>query len=814
MGVIKKMFCRSNILGKQRHQHFFLDMEENIHIHYRDLRIDLSRGEFEDICDAFRKQSQELQTIINEKNYQDGNLPNANHDHDRIWTESKLKHDVKYNQQRFSLEECSDGFHFHYRNYKLLFDEAEFRQIVKLFKNIDVDSPCASSYDEVLELLEDNDVDFTLDAGNIPGEVLAIAVAAYHFPKITLMFKLIGFILDAQKYEHRYQGPALKVIAKVNNKLSSQDYKRIRGNKSTERLVDFLSRNATIIDPDVLNRIKCQVLDLYYSLRAGQTLNVEINQQSWLYSPGNQQVIFPYSVTPQGGKNEAATLYTTWADFLVSLKLWFVKPTKVVFAAAEQALIKQQVSETIRNEVASCAAVDKIYLMGSALRGDMGRYLAPFVNGSEVKLGSDVDILVEIDSAREKDIPLHWNLIKQNEPSNQCAIYHIKQIPIADGIAEWTKIYPHLPLIEHLIDAYVFFPSRGHQTDKDSFLKKFNAQLFYDRASDGSINRTGEEANIAQQITDLYALPQVTVEKLHVAHIETDNALFKIASGEQNYILKLFKVSGNYKPKRIAAHTTYEGKLITQLKERGILTAGIIPAATENDVNIDDHPALLFERINGEAQLKPEYLLDKTCGALAKIHQVQLDQPLNLVKDFCFEDICSIWLPLFTQYLHDTTHSPEIAAALKKFIPLFEKCNRDKYRKMLYADIPSTHNHGDVTPKNVITDEQGRAVFFDFNNSYFGPRIADVLDGAFEFSLAEQYIHLADFSRFDAFIAAYANHSPLTVKEDKKLPEWTELIGLIKFTREVRALLEIPDDELRKKRALAIAEFVHSRATK
>jgi len=50
-------------------------MEENIHIHYRDLRIELSRGEFEDICDAFRKQSQELQTIINEKNYQDGKLP-------------------------------------------------------------------------------------------------------------------------------------------------------------------------------------------------------------------------------------------------------------------------------------------------------------------------------------------------------------------------------------------------------------------------------------------------------------------------------------------------------------------------------------------------------------------------------------------------------------------------------------------------------------------------------------------------------------------------------------------------------------------
>jgi Ser/Thr protein kinase RdoA (MazF antagonist) len=810
MGVIKKMLYRSNLLGKQRHQHFFLDMEENIHIHYRDLRIELSRGEFEDICDAFRKQSQELQTIIHEKNYQDGKLPNANQDDVRIWTESLLKHDVKYHQQRFSLEECSDGFHFHCRNYKLLFNETEFRQIAKLFKSLDVDSPCATTYDEVLELLEDNDVDFTLDAGNVPGELLAIAVAAYHFPKIREIFKLIGFTLDAQKYEHRYQGSALKVIAKVNNQLSALDYKRIRGNKTTARLLDFLSHNASSIDPDELNRIKCQVLDLYFALSTGKQLNVDINQQSWLYSPANQQVIFPYSVSGQGGKNAAAVLYKTWGDFLVSLKLWFIKPTKRNFTAPEQKALLQQVTDTLRNDVAAFSAVDKVYLMGSALRGEMGSYLAPFVNGPQVKLGSDVDILIEIDPSREADIPAHWHLIKQNELSNQCAIYHITQIPIAGGIAEWQKSYPHLPLIEHLIDAYVFFPSHGHQAEKDAFLKKFDAQLFYDRARDGIINRTGEEANIAQRVTELYALPQVAIEKLNVA---TENALYKVSSGKYNYVLKLFKVSGNYKRNRIAEHTAYEDKLITQLKERGILTAGIIPTTSESDANIEGHPALLFERINGVAQLQPEYPLDKTCAALANIHQVQINQPLDLIKDFSFEDICSIWLPLFTEYLHNTTHSPEIAAALTKFIPLSELCNSDKHRNALYAAAPAVHNHGDVTPKNVITDEQGRAIFFDFNNAYFGPRIADVLDGAFEFSLAEQYIHLADFSRFDAFIAAYTPHSPFTAEENQKLPQWIDLIGLIKFTREIRALLEHPGDELRKKRALAIAEFVLSRNT-
>ncbi|MBI5437362.1 MAG: phosphotransferase [Nitrosomonadales bacterium] len=813
MGVIKKMFHRGNILGKQRHRHFFLDMEENIHIHYRDLRIELSRGEFEDICDAFRKQSQELLTIINEKNYQDGKLPNANRDDVRIWTESLLKHEVKYHPQRFSLEECSDGFHFHCRNYKLLFNEAEFRQIAKLFKNLDIDSPYAATYDEVLELLEVNDVDFVLDMGNVPGEVLAISVAAYHFPKIREIFKQIGFTLDAQKYEHRYQGPKLLVVAKVNNQLSAFDYRRIRGNKETERLVDFLSRNAASIDPDVLGQIKCQVLDLYFSLSNGQKLNVETDQQSWLYSPANQQVIFPYSVSAQGGKAEAAALFKTWGDFLVSLKLWFVKPTKVPFAAAEQAQLKQQVTETIRNEVAACAAVGRIYLMGSALRGDMGSYLAPFVNGPQVKLGSDVDILVEINPTREADIPSHWNLIKQDEASNHCAIYHIKQIPIAGGIGEWVKLYPNLPLIQHLVDAYVFFPSRGHHEEKDAFLKKFGAELFYDRARDGIISRGGEEERIAKRIAELYAFPQAIVEKMDVTamNVATENALYNVFVGEHDYVLKLFKVSGNYKRERVAEHTAYEGRLIAQLKERGILTAGIIPVKQAGDAAIGGCPALLFERIHGVAQLKPEYPLDKVCAALAKIHQVQIDRPLDLVKDFSYEDICSIWLPLFQVYLNDSTHSAEIAEALAKFAPLSKLCNSTKHRNALYASGPSVHNHGDVTPKNIITDQHGETIFFDFNNAYFGPRMADVLDGAFEFSLAEQYIHLADFARFDAFVSQYAACNPLADKEIKMLPQWIELTGLIKFTREVRALLEHPTDELRKKRALAIAKFVLSR---
>ncbi len=810
MGVIKRTLYRGSILGKPRHRNLFLDMEENIHIHYRDLRIEMSRGEFEDFAAIFLKQSKELQTIIHEKKYQDGTLPNANQDDVRVWTESRLKHEVKYHPQRFSLEECGDGYHFHYRNYKLLIDPDEFKQIAHLFKSLDVDSAYASTYDEVLELLEDNDVDFSLDAGNVPGELLAIAVAQHHIPKIRDIFNYIGFAQEIAGEERRYTGTRLTVVARVDTSRTALDYKRFRGLSHTGRLVDFLSRNGATIDPNELNLIKCQVIDLYSAIKSAKKMNVETDQQLWLYSPTNKQVIFPYSQTVRGGKIEAEALYKAWSGLLARLQLGFVKPDKEVFPADEQAALQLKVPAFLNRDVAAFAAVDKIYIMGSAVRGDMGWYRAPFVHGKLAKLGSDVDILVEINPAREGDIPAHWHLINP-ESSNHCAVYHVAQIPLSGGGAEWTKQYPNMEFSHHIIDAYVYLPSRGYHQEKDDFLKKFGAKLFYDRTRDGIVSRGGEEARIVARLTELHLFPHVMVEKMKVS---TENAIYKVFTGERDYILKLFKVSGNYNSSRIAEHVAYEECLINQLKERTIQTAGVISAQQVVDSTIEKFPALLFERIPGTVQQRPEYSLTSICTALAKIHRVQMERPLELSEAFTFDDICLIWLPLFQTYLKDSRLPQEIAAAFAGISPIADRFSPGEYRAAMYARSHSVHNHGDVTPKNVIVDEQGESYFFDFNNAFWGPRMADMIDGAFEFSLAEKYIHLADFSRFDAFIAHYTESYPLSAKERKDLPKWIELIGVIKFIKEVRVLLERPTEELRKKRALAIAGFVLSRTNK
>lgn len=807
MGVIKKMLYRGDILGKPRHRNLFLDMEENIHIHFRDLRIEMSREEFEDFAGAFCKQAEELLEIMRKQGYQDGKLPNSNQDDVRIWTESRLRHEVKYHPQRFSLEECGDGYHFHYRNYKVLIDPVDFMEMVRRFRTIDPDGHYASSYEEVLDLLVANEVDFVFDSGNVPGELLAIAVAPYHLPKVRDIFGYIGFTQEIQGKEHHYLGAQLKVVARAAGGRSSLDYRRLRSLGRTVRLADYLARRGPGIDPDELNRIKCQVLDLYFGLKGAGGQQVEVDPEQWLYLPAEQRLIFPYSPAAAGGKALAESLYRAWSALLARFGQGFIKPTKHPFPAAAQKLLRQQVDEAVKKEVAAFVAVDKIYLMGSALRGDMGAYLAPFVHGRMAKLGSDIDILVEIDPEREGDVPAHWQLINK-AASNHCAVYHIGQIPLAEGVGEWPQKHPNLEFTQHLIDAYVFFPSHGYREEKDAFLRKFGAKLFYDRSRDGLIRRGGKEDDLGRELAALYGFSRVNVEKIKAS---TENAVFKVFVPEADHILKLFKVSGNYNRARIAEHTVYEKTLVEQLVERGIPTASIIPLPDGGDAWLDGCPALLFERIAGEVQQRPEYDLDRISAALAAIHRTQLERPLALDAAFTFDEVCMIWLPQFQVYLDTPGHSQEIAEAFAGLAPLVQRFNPGDYRAGLYERSPAVHCHGDVTPKNVIIDRHGEARFFDFNNAFYGPRMVDVVDGAFEFSLAEKYIDLADFSRFDTFLARYGTTAPLAAAERDDLGRWIELMGVIKFTKEIRVLSERPAENLRRRRALAIAGFVLSR---
>lgn len=810
MGVIKKVLFRGDILGKPRHRNMFLDMEENIHIHYRDMRIELSRGEFEDIAKIFSSQSAELLAIIEKTKYQDGTLPNANQDDVRIWTESRLNSNVKYHPQRFSLEECGDGYHFHFRNYKLLIDRKEFSAIARVFASMDMNSAYAETREEVLDLLKANELDFRIISANQSDSSLSIAVAPHHLPKVRDIFGYIGFVIQPDATGTKcYVGKQLKVMVSADDRQSPQQYRQFRAYDEIRRLADYLGDTTDRISADEINLIKCQVLNLYHQLLAGEIRDVELDPGTWLYSSRIRRVIFPHAKRGECTKQDAERMYRAWADMLRDLDLAFIKPAKDIFTKEVQDGLWELVSKALRRDVAAYALTHRAYVMGSALRKEMGQYRVPFVHGKLAKLGSDVDVLIVLEPKREQEIPKHWKL-HLAKASNGCAVYHVGQIPLAGEEDKWRHEFPSIPFIPHLLDAYVFFPSWGNKETTEAFLKKFGAQVLYDRDRDGAVFASPDLEEISATLVSTFGLSAPLVEPLKAS---SENTLYSIVSDQGDYVLKLFKAAGNHHKDQIAAHTAYESLLVSQLVQRGIPTARVISSmATENNLLVvNGHPSILFERIPGAVQQKPDYPMAAVCASLASIHSVQLASPLDLTQGFSFDQSCMIWLPAFERYTTLSAPQEEISAAIASLQPIAAYWFQGEHRAALFDRSPSVHCHGDVTPKNFILDPILGARFFDFNNAFYGPRLADVIDGAYEFSLAEKYIHLADFSRFDQFINLYDGCGHLSSNERLDLQAWTELVGIIKFSKEIRVFLERPKEHLRRKRALAISKFLLER---
>ncbi len=803
MGVIKKVYHRDDhALTPPRHSRLFLDMEENIHIHYRDLRIELSRKEFEEFTAAFSSQSEELLGIIKEKNYEDGLLPNANQEDVRIWTESLLETDVKYHPQRISLEDCGDGYHFHYRQYKILLTEEDFHEVANIFKQIDLSQGYPDDYDSILSLIIDNDVDYTLGSDSDNASTLSLHVASYHVPKVKNIFTHIGFpALNTKTYPLEYGNDKLKVIVHMDKKKKPADYRLARNYSTTTRLLDYLRSNKNTLTPDETNTIKATILNQYYSLKSGSANNFNINPETWLYIPSIGEVIFPHADTMSDIKKAANEMYWFWNNVVKDLGLSFVKPKKLTYNKAGQDQVKQQIEDAIINNIATVPAVSKIWVMGSMVRKQLGEYSAPFVHGKLVKLGSDVDILIEINPDEENNLPEDWHLyIKQ--ASNGCAIYHLEQIPMLNGIERFSDKYPHLEFIHHLIDAYVHLPSLSSKEQTAEFLNKFNAQLFYDRERDGVI--LNNEQKIAAQLEDNYNMEGPSVKKLAVT---SDNDIYEVSTPGGQYILKLLKVSGNYSSDKIKAHADYETAIINNAVANGVKTARVIATRSGETVFINDCPALLFDYIAGNVLKKPPYDIGGMAAALASFHNVQKRAAIDENTEFDFRHTADMWLNYYNEKCRET-NLPEIVPYIPAINAIYAGLKGDEIFHKLLTLSESLHNHGDVAPKNFITTDDQEKVLFDFNNAFYGPKIADVLDGAFEVALSEKYMDLIDFSRFHEFIAAYRQHSQLAEFEVENMNHWINFIGIIKFAKEVRAIKGKSSRKLRVARARGIAEFL------
>jgi len=796
MGVITKLLYRGNDLKEGKYRHLFLDMEENIHIHYRDLRIELSRDEFEDIAKTFRTQASELLTIIHDTDYQDGKLANSNQEDTRIWTESKLEHDVAYHPRRISIEECTDGYHLHLRNYKILLDKDDFQSLQNAFQEIDTEKSYAAKFDEIVELLYANDLHFMLVGNKQSTEIdkgkKEILVADYHEPKLLTIFDKIG--LKRLKKNHYQTEHGLSIFVQPQ---SYQEILAMNPEGFTQPqiyLIDFLANNK--INNDLLNQILCQVLNKFNEVKQN-TLPINLDFQSWRYKSFDKEVVFPKAEIAQINTVHA---YRNWTDFLKQQDLYFKKPSKIVFEKKHQEELYNQITDRLIENLIPIRAVTKIYIMGSAARMELGYYKQPFVHGNQAKLGSDIDLLIEIDEQYKNSLPRQWRYINQST-TNLCDIYHIDEIELKDPSTFHIK-YPYINLIDHLFDAYVYFPSNGNELEKEAFLAKFKAKLIYSRSP------TKTENKLHQLIKDSYGEEAKNIARLNVA---TENELYRFQLDNELWVLKLHKVAGNYSSSRLEEHVQYEADILNKLQDRNIVLPRTLKSSTNEDyIMIEANVAMVYSYLQGKLYTypDPDYPIFAAASALASFHNAQIERDLNIATGFSFDHIFNMWYPQFFRYAKEIKGDKELSEIYKKLEISY------KNLKAIYMGLKNNkaliwlHNHGDLNPRNFIFSEQ-QSGLFDFQNAFYGPRLFDLVDASIEFCFGGKYVERDDFSRFVQFKSSYIETSKLNEEEELVFDDVVNTLGIIKFIKEVRMIKGAQqEDNLRRLRAMALGQFL------
>jgi len=305
---------------------------------------------------------------------------------------------------------------------------------------------------------------------------------------------------------------------------------------------------------------------------------------------------------------------------------------------------------------------------------------------------------------------------------------------------------------------------------------------------------------------DDYGLVDFIVEAWRVS---TMNAIYRVLGKEQHYVLKQFLVAGNYHQSQVAEHAHYEAALIEAVIERGITTAAVVPLVSgEKVAMLDGKPVLLFDWLAGERLKRPEYPLERVAEAIAQYHLRQVENPITLETDFSFNQTWEIWRDTFKRY-HGSDDFPEtLSSRLESLASMLEETDKAYQDLCASNPLPALHCHGDLAPKNIMVQKDGRACLFDFNNAFYGSRLFDLVDTAYEFALAEKYVKLIDFGRFKQIIDHYCVLAPLNEAEKRMLPLVVRLFGLLKFTKEVRGYEEVGGSTMRTARALAIARFL------
>lgn len=773
MGIITRLYHRSESLADNRFNVFFLDMGENIHIHYRDLRIELSTDEFLEFSELFATYAPLAKSEV-EKGYRDGVHPNTNQSNTLVTISNKkpLKHAIRYNPNRISIEENLDGYHIHLRNYKLLLDKQSFTSLVRAARDIVEKRESSIDIDEAIDLIEINELpNHVSERSRVGSKEQAVVIVEKPY------FRKTQQLLEGLKYEKTGQSTDSVTYEKEQDQICLRQGhlpKSLSGKVDTPfvPLFEYIKKNATKFTPEAINLLKLQYLDVSQYVGSNKLgKQVDLNYRNLIYDTSEQRIIFPSKIC--GEPLDANKEYDQFMTFLKDQGLSFVKPAKIPYTELESERLRAEFHNYVNNTLAKTPCVSKVYLFNAESKKRSGCYQVPFVHFNWAKLGSDFDLLIEIDE--RYPVPKEW-LFKFFWKACSSDYYLLGDInyPIESPFKNQFK---HVHFYNHLVEAYLFFGSKGNPAIKNEYLKKHNAKLLYQKTNGRPADQTEEQVHAS--LLHNYGIEPTVIEKLDVVSF---NEFFRVTTDKNMYAAKLMKKE-DFTPAATGhsgKHLEYEAHLLESISQLDLPVSLPVPGKDGRFLQqLDNRFCMLFPFIvSDKMEIGSRSQLQAAAETLAAVHQAfaKVDVPGDWYR---FNEVLEYWTNQFSTLFEKFSENDKDA---EQFGSLTQGM-RNAGKKILEAEgLPWVHSHGDVCPRNFFYIND-RAILFDFQVAHYGPRIEDIAEGALEFSLTSNG---AEQGLIDEFITSYDTANTLTPQELELLPTMLFLQSTFKLARAFR----------------------------
>ncbi|MBF0355658.1 MAG: phosphotransferase [Alphaproteobacteria bacterium] len=774
MGIIIRLYHRSEGLEKNRFNTFFMDMGENIHVHYRDLRIEFNVDEFIEFADLCETYIPQVRKEI-EGGFKDGVNPNTNQS-DTIKTffnKKPLKQTIVYNPTRISLEENTDGFHIHLRNYKMLLDKPSFLNFARAAKEVLEMRERPVDLAETLNLIEINELHHRVEETGTDGgkETAHVVIDQPYYKKLLQLFDGLGYKkADPKKeiYEIEKARISLKIAPGAPKPMPKQSVK-----SPVVPLPAYLAENAKRFNSKELNLLKLQVLDFFeYARKNALGEVVELNHQNMLFNTETGKVIFPSKI----GKS-AVNITQEWTrfdQFLNKHGIGFVKPNKIIYNEEQLKGLDEAFRYYVKEHVSRHPAVRKVYLLNpmqwKKSGSQTGRYEVPFLHIAWAKLGSDFDILIEVDE--RYPVPESWDL-KFFWKVCGCDYYHLGEVdfPIDNPYA---KDYPNIPFGQHLVEAYLFFGSRMDAAVKDKYLSGFpSREVLYEKQD--------VLGQLPAFVAERYGIALESIDPLKGVSF---NEVFRAKGKEGEYIVKVMKGAEFTPPVEghRGTHLRYETYLLQRLADAK--APAIVPRpGTDGKLTqpMGENNVMLLDFIT--ADKVGEWTNVHLMSAASTVAQVNKALPKDAATtdSYRFKESLEFWLHDYAALLPKFTEDVTLRQQFESLIPKIEVTRQ---RLENASDIPWIHCHGDVTPRNIMF-VKGEALLYDFQAARFSPRLEDVAEGGLEFAFIDKEARI-DAAKSKTFIDAYEQEYPLSEAERALLPSMMFLHAAIKLGRLLR----------------------------